>query len=31
VTMRLYAEPGHSVNEDEVEHVRAMIRSVAAR
>ena len=28
VTMRLYPEPGHSVNEDEVEHVRAMIASL---
>jgi phospholipase/carboxylesterase len=28
VTMRLYPEPGHSVNEDEVELVRAMIGAV---
>jgi phospholipase/carboxylesterase len=28
VTMRLYPEAGHSVNEDEVEHVRAMIASL---
>jgi len=27
VTMRLYPEPGHSVNEDEVEFVRSMISS----
>ena len=26
VTMRLYPEPGHSVNEDEVEFVRGMLR-----
>jgi predicted esterase len=31
VTMRLYPEPGHSVNEDEAEHVREMVRSVTAR
>ena len=31
VTMRLYPEPGHSVNEDEVQHVRAMIETVVAR
>jgi predicted esterase len=28
VTMRLYREPGHSVNEDEVELVRGMVRSL---
>ena len=28
VTMRLYPEPGHSVNEDEVEFVRTMITAV---
>jgi predicted esterase len=31
VTMRLYPEPGHSVNEDEVQHVRAMIETVVAQ
>jgi predicted esterase len=28
VTMRLYPEPGHSVNEDEVEFVSGMVRSL---
>ena len=28
VTMRLYPEPGHSVNEDEVRFVREMVRSI---
>jgi len=31
VTMRLYPEPGHSVNEDEVGHVREMLQVLAAR
>ena len=31
VTMRLYPEPGHSVNEDEAEAVRAMVSAVTAR
>jgi predicted esterase len=30
VTMRLYPEPGHSVNEDEVQHVRGMVQSLTA-
>jgi phospholipase/carboxylesterase len=29
VTMRLYPEPGHSVNEDEVEFVRAIVTALA--
>ncbi len=31
VTMRLYPEPGHSVNEDEVEFVRGMVNSLPPR
>ena len=31
VTLRLYPEPGHSVNENEVEAVRGMLRPLAAR
>ena len=30
VTLRLYPEPGHTVNEDEVELVRAMVSAVSA-
>jgi phospholipase/carboxylesterase/glyoxalase family protein len=31
VTMRLYPEPGHSVNEDEVEFVGEMVRSLTEK
>jgi len=30
VTLRLYPDPGHTVNEDEVELVRKMVSAVSA-
>jgi predicted esterase len=31
VTMRLYPGMGHTVNEDEIENVRALLRSLTER